>query len=556
MPETNSLDDLPQATLEPPRRKGRLSIVWIIPLLAAAVAVGIAVQRIRTEGPTITILFRAAAGIQEGKTFVRYKDVEIGKVTAVQLADQFSKVAVTVQVDRSAAGLLVDDTRFWIVEPRVTLSGVSGLGTLLSGNYIGIQPGKSKKERRQFVGLDTPPAITDQPGRRFVLKAPDLGSIGIGAPLYFRRLKVGEVASYALAADGSGVDITVFVFTPFEQYVTPETRFWDASGIDVSLTADGLNVRTQSLVSLLAGGVAFDVPSFLSAADPAEEDAVFTLFGNQASALKQPDPVARRYVIYTDSLDGLQVGAPVKILGVRAGEVAELGLTLDPETRAFRPRLLITFFPERLIAQLTPGQEALGRALVNAGEEERIKLVRHQIEDLGLRVQLRTGNLLTGERFVALDYDPKAPKPKIDWTQDPLELPATPSGLTDLESKASDILDQVHDILAKVDALPLKAIGQKLDSALKDLDQLLTNADAKTLPELNKTLAGLRSAVTVAERVLKDSDQSLLNGNSAAQQELHAALIEITRAARAVRVLSDYLERNPSALIRGKDKGD
>ena len=556
MPETNSLDDLPQATLEPPRRKGRLSIVWIIPLLAAAVAVGIAVQRIRTEGPTITILFRAAAGIQEGKTFVKYKDVEIGKVTAVQLADQFSKVAVTVQVDRSAAGLLVDDTRFWIVEPRVTLSGVSGLGTLLSGNYIGIQPGKSKKERRQFVGLDTPPAITDQPGRRFVLKAPDLGSIGIGAPLYFRRLKVGEVASYALAADGSGVDITVFVFTPFEQYVTPETRFWDASGIDVSLTADGLNVRTQSLVSLLAGGVAFDVPSFLSAADPAEEDAVFTLFGSQASALKQPDPVARRYVIYTDSLDGLQVGAPVKILGVRAGEVAELGLTLDPETRAFRPRLLITFFPERLIAQLTPGQEAVGRALMNAGEEERIKLVRHQIEDLGLRVQLRTGNLLTGERYVALDYDPKAPKPKIDWTQDPLELPATPSGLTDLESKASDILDQVHDILAKVDALPLKAIGQKLDSALKDLDQLLKNADAKTLPELNKTLAGLRSAVTVAERVLKDSDQSLLNGNSAAQQELHAALIEITRAARAVRVLSDYLERNPSALIRGKDKGD
>ncbi|MBS1202287.1 MAG: Mammalian cell entry related domain protein [Chromatiaceae bacterium] len=556
MPETNSLDDLPQATLEPPRRKGRLSIVWIIPLLAAAVAVGIAVQRIRTEGPTITILFRAAAGIQEGKTFVKYKDVEIGKVTAVQLADQFSKVAVTVQVDRSAAGLLVDDTRFWVVEPRVTLSGVSGLGTLLSGNYIGIQPGKSKKERRQFVGLDTPPAITDQPGRRFVLKAPDLGSIGIGAPLYFRRLKVGEVASYALAADGSGVDITVFVFTPFEQYVTSETRFWDASGIDVSLTAEGLNVRTQSLVSLLAGGVAFDVPSFLSAADPAEEDAVFTLFGSQASALKQPDPVARRYVIYTDSLDGLQVGAPVKILGVRAGEVAELGLTLDPETRAFRPRLLITFFPERLIAQLTPGQEALGRALVNAGEEERIKLVRHQIEDLGLRVQLRTGNLLTGERYVALDYDPKAPKPKIDWTQDPLELPATPSGLTDLESKASDILDQVHDILAKVDALPLKAIGQKLDSALKDLDQLLKNADAKTLPELNKTLAGLRSAVTVAERVLKDSDQSLLNGNSAAQQELHAALIEITRAARAVRVLSDYLERNPSALIRGKDKGD
>lgn len=550
MPDPHAIDELPQAILEPPRR--RPSIVWFIPLLAAVVAIGIAVQRILTEGPTITLLFQAASGVQPGKTFVKYKDVEIGQVTAVRLADQFSKVELTVKMDRSAAGLLVDDTRFWIVEPRVTLSGVSGLGTLISGNYIGLQPGKATREKRRFVGLDTPPAITDQPGRRFILKAPDLGSLGIGAPLYFRRLKVGEIASYELAKDGSGVDITVFVFTPFEQYVTPETRFWDASGIDVSLTAEGLDVRTQSLVSILAGGVAFDVPSFLSATGPAEEDAVFTLFGSQASALKQPDPVARRYVIYADTLDGLQVGAPVKILGVRAGEVAELGLTLDPETQAFRPRLLITFFPERLIAQLTPGQEALGKALVNAGEEERIKLVRHQIEDLGLRVQLRTGNLLTGERYVALDYEPKAPKPKIDWTRDPLELPVTPSGLADLESKANGILDQVHAILAKVEELPLKPIGQKLDSTLKDLDQLLKNADAKTLPELNKTMAALRGAVTVAERVLKDTDQSLLNGNSAAQQELRAALIEVTRAARSVRVLSDYLERNPEALIRGK----
>lgn len=552
MPETYTLGDLPQATLEPPRRKGRISIVWFIPLLAAVVAIGIAVQRILTEGPTITLLFQAASGVQAGKTFVKYKDVDIGQVTDVKLADQFSKVELTVKMDRSAAGLLVDDTRFWIVEPRVTLSGVSGLGTLISGNYIGLQPGKSTKERRRFVGLDTAPAITDQPGRRFVLKAPDLGSIGVGAPLYFRRLKVGEVASYALAADGSGVDITVFVFTPFEQYVTPETRFWDASGIDVSLTAEGLNLRTQSLVSLLAGGVAFDVPSFLSATGPAEEDAVFTLFGNQASALKQPDPVARRYVIYADTLDGLQVGAPVKLLGIRAGEVAEVGLTLDPETRSFRPRLLITFFPERLVTQLTPGQEALGQSLLNAAEEERIKLIRHQIEDLGLRVQLRTGNLLTGERYVALDYEPKAPRPQIDWTQDPLELPVTPSGLADLESKANGILDQVHDILAKVDELPLKPIGLKLDSALKNLDQLLKNADAKTLPELDKTMTALRGAMTVAERVLKDTDESLLSGNSAAQQELRAALIEITRAARSVRVLTDYLERNPEALIRGK----
>jgi paraquat-inducible protein B len=554
VPESNALDDLPEATLEPPRR--RLSIVWIIPLIAAAVAIGIAVQRILTEGPTVTILFRAASGVQAGKTPLKYKDVEIGQVTAVQLADQFSKVEVTVKVDRSAAGLLVDDTRFWIVEPRVTLSGVSGLGTLLSGNYIGLQPGTSTNARLRFVGLDTPPAITDQPGRRFVLRAPDLGSLGIGAPLYFRRLKVGEVASYALAKDGSGVDISVFVFSPYEQYVTSETRFWDASGIDVSLNAEGLDVRTQSLISILAGGIAFDVPSFALMTQPAEENAVFTLFRDQTSAMRQPDPVARRYVIYADSLQGFQVGAPVKLLGVTAGEVADVGLTLDPKTQAFLPRLLITFYPERLIARLNPEQESIVRDMLHAGEQERIKGLRHQIEDLGLRAQLRTGNLLTGERYVALDYDPKAPKVDIDWSQDPLELPVVAGGLADLESKADGILDQVQTILAKVDALPLESIGKDLDGALKGLDRVLKSADAKTLPALDKTMTSLRDALAVADRVLKDTDQSLLNGGSAAQQELRAALIEITRAARAVRVLSDYLERNPEALIRGKGKGD
>jgi paraquat-inducible protein B len=300
--------------------------------------------------------------------------------------------------------------------------------------------------------------------------------------------------------------------------------------------------------------VAFDVPSFASPSEPAEENAVFTLFRNQASAMKQPDPIARRYVVYTDSLEGLQVGAPVKLLGVTAGEVADVGLTLDPKTRAFRPRLLITFFPERVIAQLTPEQKSMGRALVSAGDAERLAMVRHQIEDLGLRAQLRTGNLLTGERYVALDYDPKAKRPDIDWSQDPLELPVSPGGLADLESKASGILDQVHDILATVDRMPLEPIAKDLQGSLKKLDRLLESIDAKTLPEFDKTVTGLRDTLAVAQRLLTNTDQTLLGKDAPAQQELRDALLEITRAARAVRVLADYLERNPGALIRGKDK--
>lgn len=554
MPDPIAIDDLPEADLEPPRR--RLSIVWVIPLIAAAVAIGIAVQRILTQGPTITVLFEAASGVEAGKTVLKYKDVEIGKVTAVRLAEGFSKVEVTAQVDRSAEGLLVEDTRFWVVAPRVTLSGVSGLSTLISGSYIGLQPGTATEERRHFRGLKAPPTITDQPGRHFILKAADLGSLGLGTPLYFRRLRVGEVAGYELAKDGSSVDVTVFVFSPYDRFVTPETRFWDASGIDLSVTAEGLNLRTQSLISILAGGIAFEVPSFETATGPADENAVFTLFRDQASALKQPDAVARRYVLYVDSLEGFQPGAPVKLLGVKAGEVADVGLVIDPKTRAFRPRLLVTFFPTRLIARLTPEQDAMARALLREGHAEWIAGVRHQIEDLGLRAQVRTGNLLTGERYVALDYDPKASKVELDWTQDPLEIPVMPGGLADLEARASSILDRVHGILDTIEELPLESIAKDIDASLKDLDRILKGASTKTLPGLDQTMTSLRETLGVVQRTLMDTDQSLLNGGSAVQQELRAALIEITRAARAVRVLSDYLERNPSALIRGKGRGD
>src|SRR5512132_1866263 len=224
-------DNLPRATVVP-RRRQRLSVIWIIPILAAVVAIGIAIQRIMSEGPTITVVFRAAQGVEAGKTFIKYKDVNIGQVTAVQLSSDHSKVEVTAKMDKSAADLMVADAKFWVVEPRVTLSGVSGLGTLLSGNFIGFEIGKSNKPQRQYIGLDVPPIITGgQPGRQFVLKAETLGSLGIGSPIYYRRLPAGQVIAYDLTSDGTAVDIKVFVNAPYDQYVNPGTRFWNASGL-------------------------------------------------------------------------------------------------------------------------------------------------------------------------------------------------------------------------------------------------------------------------------------------------------------------------------------
>jgi paraquat-inducible protein B len=552
MAENIDRDDLPQATVVP-KRGTRISIVWIIPILAAVVAIGIAIQRIMSEGPTITIVFNVAEGLEAGKTFVKYKDVNIGQVTAVKLSSDHSKVEVTAKIDKSAADLMVEDAKFWVVEPRVTLSGVSGLGTLLSGNYIGFELGKSDKQQRKFTGLEVAPIVTgDQPGRQFVLKAENLGSLGVGSPIYYRQLQAGQVTAYDLTADGKSVQMKVFINAPYERYVTPGTRFWNASGVDVSVGAGGIEVRTQSLVALLAGGVAFDTPPFAAVAEAAVADTIFTLYSDKATAMKQPDSISTRYVLhFTESLRGLSVGAPITLLGLPAGEVTDVGLTIDPATMNVRGRVEIVSFPERLIARLGPNKAAIGKML-DGSVQERQDIIRRMVEQRGMRAQLRSGSLITGQMFVAFDFFPSAPKVKIDWSRDVPELPVVPSTVSDLEAK-------ITGIVAKLDKVPLEAISADLTKVLATLSQTLEDAskavnriDTDVTPGLKSTLEGLRGTISAADRALNSTDATLVGKDAPAQQDLRDALQEISRAARSLRILTDFLERHPEALLRGK----
>jgi len=320
MAESTDRDNLPRATVVP-RRRQRISVIWIIPILAAVVAIGIAIQRILSEGPTITIIFRSAEGVEADKTVIKYKDVNIGQVTAVELSEDHSHVEITAKIAKSAAGLMVEDAKFWVVSARFSLSGVSGLSTLLSGNFIAFEVGSSNKPQRKFTGLEVPPIITGgQPGRQFVLRADNLGSLGIGSPIYYRRLQVGQVIAYDLSSDGKEMDIKIFINSPYDKYVNSGTRFWNASGVDISLGAGGLNVRTESLVALLAGGVAFETAPFApSNAEPAAVNTIFTLYSDQVTAMKQPESISARYVLhFNESLRGLSVGAPVTFLGLLA----------------------------------------------------------------------------------------------------------------------------------------------------------------------------------------------------------------------------------------------
>ena len=566
MADDPEFSNVPRATVVPGRR-ARVSVVWLIPILAAVVAIGIAVQRVLSEGPTITIVFKAAQGLEAGKTFVKYKDVNIGQVTAVRLSDDYTKVVVTAKIVKSAEGLMVEDAKFWVVEPRVTLSGVSGLGTLLSGNYVGFEAGKSSRKSRSFVGIEVPPIVTgDQPGRQFALKADNLGSLGIGSPIYYRRLQAGQIVGYSLAPDGKTVELRIFVNAPYDKYVSAGTRFWNASGVDVSVGAGGVDVRMQSVVSLIAGGLAFETPPFLADAGPVPKDAVFTLYPDQTTAMKQPESIAARYVLYfTESLRGLSVGAPVTLLGLPGGEVTAVGLDIDPKTLAVRGRVEIVSYPERIISRLDQKDSATGAELM-ASLANRHALIERLIEQRGLRAQLRSGSLLTGQLYVAFDYYPNEPKVKLDLTKEVPVLPTVPSTLPDVEAKLSSII-------SKLDALPYDQIGRdtasalnRLDGILKDTATVLNRLDSDVTPELrgalvdarrtlatvDTTLEELRRPLGTIDAVLKNTDATILGQNAPMQQDLRDALREVAAAARSLRDLLDYLERHPDSLIRGK----
>jgi paraquat-inducible protein B len=574
MPENSDLTNFPQAE-SASNRRSRLSVVWIIPVLAAVVGIGIAVQQQLTEGPTIRIAFRSAEGVEAGKTAIKYKDVEIGKVTGVNLSEDYSRILVTAKMEKSAEGLLVEDARFWIVKPRITLGGVSGIGTLLSGNYIQFDPGKSGQQGRTFVGLEVPPPVTPGlPGREFVLRSDNLGSLGVGSPVYYRRLNVGQVVSYGLAEDGKSVNIRIFLNAPFDRFVTPNTRFWEASGIDVSVGANGLSVQTEAILSLLVGGIAFETPPSTAENSAVADNAVFPLSNDRVTALSPREVDAERYsLFFTGSLRGLSVGAPVDFLGLPVGEVMGVSLDYAPGSRSIRTRVEIVTYPHRLIAPRNNGGE---QEKGHFPKMETKGFMERQVAEYGLRAQLRSASFISGQLYVALDYFPDAPEAKIRRERKPPEFPVVPSEMANLQAK-------LKSLFVKLDKVPMEELGNDARKAIATLDRMLGRIEGETLPEARqtmatldrtlqsanrtlervdgeivpeakKTLEDLRRAIASAESILATTDNTFLGPDAPGRQDLRDAMQEIARAARAVRALADYLERNPDAILRGKTR--
>jgi paraquat-inducible protein B len=534
------LQHIPEATSRKPSRS--ISMVWLIPLIAAIIGGWIAVKTQLDRGPTITITFKTAEGIEAGKTRIKYNDVNIGEVKKVNLSDDNSHVIVTAELLKESKKLLVDDTRFWVVRARVAGGQVSGLSTLLSGSYIGVDIGKSVKPRHHFKGLEVQPIVTGgYQGRQFILHAEELGSLDIGAPVFFRRIQVGSVTAYTLDKTGKGVTIKIYVHAPYEQYVTNSTRFWNASGVDVDLNAEGLKVRTEGLAALVIGGIAFKAPPHATEGlKQAEVDSSFILHPTYAEAMKKPNyEVVHLISYFNQSVRGLSPGAPLQFLGVTVGEVKAVDLELDAKQKDFRAAVDMEFYPERFWARVRSGSRPANMKEAQA--------LWSALAARGLRAQLKTGSLVTGQAYVALDFFPDAKKvATIDISKQPVELPTVPGTIEDLQAS-------LVKIMKKLDSLPLEQIGNDLRQALISLDKTLKttngaieNIDRKVTPELVTTLESATKALATADKALA--------AGSPLQEDARETMREVSRAAAAVRGLADYLERHPESLIRGKQE--
>ncbi|MGH7182236.1 MAG: intermembrane transport protein PqiB [Nitrospiraceae bacterium] len=544
-PADFDLNDLPEARAV--RKRGwSVQFIWLIPIVAALIGGWLVVKGIMDKGPTITITFKTAEGLEAGKTKVKYKSVDIGDVTHISLAGKGKDVEVTVELDKRAESRLVEDTKFWVVRPRIAGGMVSGLGTLFSGSYIGVDPGTSEIKRREFVGLEVAPLITgDVPGRQFILRAENLGSLQAGSPIFFRQEAVGSVVAHELNEDGQGVTFKIFVNSPYDQYVTPSTRFWNASGVDISLDATGIKVDTQSLASILIGGVAFETLPGATKESPAEENREFRLSTTRSEAMKRADTISHPAIMYFDqSIRGLSIGAPVDFRGIVIGEVKSMGVEFNEAESKFRFPVTLELYPSRILSLM---KNALRDGEINPTDLVSRRARWDRMVAAGFRGELKTGNLLTGQLYIAIDFHPNAPKAEIDWTGPGPVLPTISGGFQELQ-------ETISNIAKKIEKMPLEEIGTDLRQSIVTLNRTLNSAD-KMVKRLDADVTPTaKSALEEARKTLQTVEKTLAI-DSPVQHETQETLRELNRTMQSLRLLGEYLERHPEALVRGKKEG-
>ena len=545
-PDEKPGPEMPSARVS---RKQSISLVWLIPILAALVGGWLAYKTYSERGPMVAIVFKSADGVVAGQTKVKYKDLVVGQVVAVDLSPDLQNVVVSARLDKDIEAYLTDRTRFWVERARITLQGISGLSTLTAGVHIAMDPSREGERSWRFNGLERPPIVTlREEGKLFRLHAETLESLSVGSPVTRRQIQVGQVVGYELDPDGTGVTIHIFIQAPHDRDVRPDTRFWVSSGLELKLTAEGLDLDTDSMMSFLVGAVSFETHDSLDPPEPAPENTAFELFRSREAVANREFVQKEQYVLFFQgSVRGLSVGAPVEFRGIPLGRVTDVKLQLNPETFRFDIPVMVEIEPGRIDLMGPSAPEVDGKGVIG------------RLVERGLRGQLKTGSLLTGQLYVDLDFqdfdfqDRGGTVTELARRGDFLVIPTVPTPLDALANR-------LKDFLAQVETWPLEQMGKDVGDSLRALKELMESDDLrKSLLHLETTLANLeeatlrlnRTVVPEAEGVIDKAD-SLMDKNAPLILDLKQLVQELSAAARSVRSTADYLGRHPESLIRGK----
>ena len=535
-----------------PRRRHAFGWIWLVPLIAVGLALWVAWDAYRARGPTVEVTFETAAGVEEGRTKLRYRDIEVGTVERVKIGDDLRHVIVSIRLVAEASRLLSSSSRFWVVRPRIGSGQISGLETVVSGAYIDVDPGTGGEPASRFTGLENPPRVrSDTTGQSYVLRVQDLQGLDAGTPLLFKGVQVGEITDIDPPKLGTDLTLHVFVEAPYDQLVRESSRFWRVSALSLGLDTGGFNVSVGNLTTLLRGGVAFDSPP---EGKHAPDNTSFALFDDSREVAQQSYTEHLPMISFFDgSVRGLSPGAPVEVRGIRIGTVRSVSLEFDVKTGQMRIPVQYQIEPERVSI---------------SGDEDHADAhtLLSRLVNRGLRAQLRPGNLLTGEVLVSLDFFPDAAPQTLGNDGDTLIMPTVPASIDSLERSVTGILD-------KVAQLPIEDLVTQLRATVASIENIADSAELKqSLTSLNALLGnlnGIASGLSATsgpvldnvQRAARDIAEAARSANDAigprsdTRLQLNNVLREFALASRSIRTLADYLERHPDALLRGKTAG-
>ncbi|MCU6383198.1 intermembrane transport protein PqiB [Enterobacter quasiroggenkampii] len=522
------------------------SPVWIFPIVTALIGAWILFYHYSHQGPEVTLITTNAEGIEGGKTTIKSRSVDVGVVESATLTDDLTHVEIKARLNAGMEKLLHGDSVFWVVKPQVGREGISGLGTLLSGAYIELQPGAKGNQPAKYQLLDSPPlAPPDAKGIRVILDSKKAGQLTAGDPVLFRGYRVGSVEKSTFDPQKRAISYQLFINAPNDRLVTSNVRFWKDSGIAVDLTSAGMRVEMGSLTTLFGGGVSFDVPEGLDLGQPVAENTAFRLFDDQKSI---QDALYTDHVdflmFFKDSVRGLQPGAPVEFRGIRLGTVGQVpffvpGLSqmLDDD---YRIPVLIRIEPERLLNQI--------------GENQDIAAHISQLMERGLRGSLKTGNLVTGALYVDMDFYPNAPPiTGIREFGGYKIIPTVSSGLAQIQQRLMETLDKINN-------LPLNPMIEAATGSLHQSQETMQRLQT-TLDNINKITASqsMQQLPQDMQKTLRELNRSMqgFQPGSAAYNKMVADMQRLDQVLRELQpVLKTLNEKSNALVFEAKDKKD